>query len=56
MVAEGVESTRSALHIAREHGVELPITEQVAEILFGGTPPGQALAALMARDAKAEVG
>ena len=56
MVAEGVESTRSALHIAREHGVELPISEQVAEVLFGGTPPGEALAALMARDAKAEVG
>ncbi|MEZ5065428.1 MAG: NAD(P)H-dependent glycerol-3-phosphate dehydrogenase [bacterium] len=55
MVAEGVETTRSALMIAAEHGVELPITEQVAAVLFGGTPPREALEALMARDAKPEV-
>lgn len=55
MVAEGVETTRSAVWIAAQHGVELPITEQIAKILFEGTPPREALEALMARDAKPEV-
>ncbi|MGQ0720386.1 MAG: NAD(P)H-dependent glycerol-3-phosphate dehydrogenase [Candidatus Eiseniibacteriota bacterium] len=55
MVAEGVETTRSALAIAAEHGVELPITEQVGEVLFHGKGPRQALGDLMGRDAKAEV-
>jgi glycerol-3-phosphate dehydrogenase (NAD(P)+) len=56
MVAEGVQTTRSAVEIARQHGVELPITEQVSEVLFGGKDPRQALTELMGRDAKAEVG
>jgi len=56
MVAEGVQTTRSALEIAREVGVELPITEQVREVLFGGKDPARALEDLMGRDAKAEVG
>jgi glycerol-3-phosphate dehydrogenase (NAD(P)+) len=56
MVAEGVETTRSALAVAAEHGVELPISEQVAAVLFEDRPPREALEALMARDAKAEVG
>jgi glycerol-3-phosphate dehydrogenase (NAD(P)+) len=55
MVAEGVETTRSALAIAAERGVELPITEQVGEVLFRGKGPRQALGDLMGRDAKAEV-
>jgi glycerol-3-phosphate dehydrogenase (NAD(P)+) len=55
MVAEGVETTKSALAIAEEHGVELPITEQVGEVLFRGKGPRTALGELMGRDAKAEV-
>jgi glycerol-3-phosphate dehydrogenase (NAD(P)+) len=55
MVAEGVKTTRSALAIAREHGVELPITEQVAAVLFEGKDPREALGELMERDAKPEV-
>ena len=55
MVAEGVKTTASALEIAREHGVELPITEQVAAVLFGGKDPRKALEELMERDAKPEV-
>jgi glycerol-3-phosphate dehydrogenase (NAD(P)+) len=55
MVAEGVNTTRSAIEIARERGVELPITEKVAEILFEKKDPRVALSELMGRDAKAEV-
>ncbi len=52
---EGVETTRSALEIAAELSVELPISEQVAAVLFAGKAPDQALAELMGRDAKPEV-
>lgn len=56
MVAEGVQTTRSAVEIARGLGVELPITEQVEKVLFGGKDPKEALMELMGRDVKAEVG
>jgi glycerol-3-phosphate dehydrogenase (NAD(P)+) len=55
MVAEGVQTTRSALEIAAGAGVELPITEQVGRVLFDGKSPREALEDLMGRDAKAEV-
>lgn len=55
MVAEGVQTTRSALEIASRNGVELPITEQVARVLFDGKAPRDALEDLMGRDAKPEV-
>jgi glycerol-3-phosphate dehydrogenase (NAD(P)+) len=55
MVAEGVETTRAAVAVAEELGVELPITEQVARVLFGGGDARSALGELMGRDAKPEV-
>ena len=55
MAVEGVETTRSALDIAAAHRVELPITAQVAHVLFDRKDPRRALEALMGRDAKAEV-
>lgn len=48
-VAEGVHTTRAALHLARETGVELPVTEQVAAVLFEGRDPRQAVTELMGR-------
>ena len=56
MACEGVETTRSALSIALGPGVELPITEKVAAVLFEGQGAKEALVELMSRDAKAEVG
>jgi glycerol-3-phosphate dehydrogenase (NAD(P)+) len=55
MAVEGVETTRSALEIAGALEVELPITAQVAAVLFEGKSARSALGDLMARDAKAEV-
>jgi glycerol-3-phosphate dehydrogenase (NAD(P)+) len=55
MAVEGIETTRSALAIAAAKGVELPITQQVSEVLFEGKSPRRALEDLMGRDAKAEV-
>ncbi len=53
-VAEGVNTARSATGLAARHGVELPITAQVAAILFEGKAPKQAVADLMERTLKAE--
>ncbi|MDH4131887.1 MAG: NAD(P)-dependent glycerol-3-phosphate dehydrogenase [Gemmatimonadota bacterium] len=53
-VAEGASTARAALALAARHGVELPICDQVACILFEGRPPRQAVAELMDRTLKAE--
>ena len=53
-VAEGVATTRSALAMAASLGVEMPIVEAVHSVLFEGTSPRQAIAALMAREPRAE--
>jgi glycerol-3-phosphate dehydrogenase (NAD(P)+) len=54
MVAEGVRTTRSAADLAGKHGVDMPITSEVFEILFNGKNPKKAVADLMNRDPKAE--
>jgi glycerol-3-phosphate dehydrogenase (NAD(P)+) len=48
-VAEGVPTTRSARDQARQAGVEMPITEELALILFEGKPPLAAVSDLMVR-------
>jgi len=53
-VAEGVPTARAAVALADRHDVELPITREVAAILFEGKAPRDAIAALMERDLKAE--
>ena len=54
-VAEGVHTAQSAVALGARVGVELPIAHQVAEILFKGQSPRQAIANLMERDLKAEL-
>ncbi len=54
MVAEGVKTTQSAHDLAARHGVEMPITEAVYQILFEGKTCIEALAELMARAPKHE--
>ena len=53
-VAEGVVTTHSALCLAREHGIEMPITEQMELILNEGKDPREAIRALMMRPGKEE--
>ena len=52
--AEGVKSCESVRELARQHGVEMPLTETVVGIVHDGKPPLVALKELMARSAKAE--
>lgn len=54
MVAEGVRSAGPLVSLARAHGVEMPIAEQVAALVAGRTTPAEAVAVLMERPARAE--
>jgi glycerol-3-phosphate dehydrogenase (NAD(P)+) len=56
MVAEGVRTTDAALALGARHGVELPITAQVAELLAGRKDARTALYDLMLRPQRAEAG
>jgi glycerol-3-phosphate dehydrogenase (NAD(P)+) len=51
---EGVHTTRAALHLASEANVELPVTRQVAAVLFEGANPRDAVTTLMARQERDE--
>ncbi|MEM5434751.1 NAD(P)H-dependent glycerol-3-phosphate dehydrogenase [Paraburkholderia diazotrophica] len=53
-VAEGVRCARSVLAIAQAHGIDMPITSAVCDVLFNGVAPRDAVSALLRRDAKAE--
>ncbi|MDH3252114.1 MAG: NAD(P)H-dependent glycerol-3-phosphate dehydrogenase [Ignavibacteria bacterium] len=55
MVAEGVETTRSACHLAQKVGVEVPIITEVYRMLFEGKDPHNACYDLMTRDPKGEI-
>ncbi|MFF4590039.1 NAD(P)H-dependent glycerol-3-phosphate dehydrogenase [Streptomyces sp. NPDC000345] len=52
--AEGVKSCESVADLARRHGVDMPITETVVDIVHEGKPPVVALKELMSRSAKPE--
>jgi glycerol-3-phosphate dehydrogenase (NAD(P)+) len=54
MVAEGVKTTRSARGLARREGVEMPITEEIYEVLYSSRDAMQALKTLMSRSPKKE--
>ncbi len=53
-VAEGVWTTKAVRALARKLGVDVPITDQVYRILFGGKDPRRAVRDLMTRGRKAE--
>ncbi|NLO19420.1 MAG: NAD(P)-dependent glycerol-3-phosphate dehydrogenase [Ignavibacteria bacterium] len=54
MIAEGVSTTESAFALSRKHKVEMPITENVYNILFEGLKPLEAINRLMSRESKRE--
>ena len=56
MVAEGVKSSPSVLDLARRHDVEMPITEQVVAVCHQGRAASDAMAALMQRRRRSELG
>ncbi|WP_285787654.1 NAD(P)H-dependent glycerol-3-phosphate dehydrogenase [Micromonospora sp. NBRC 101691] len=52
--AEGVKSCLAIRDLARAHGVEMPITEQVERVCHEGVDPRLAVRALMSRTTKPE--
>jgi glycerol-3-phosphate dehydrogenase (NAD(P)+) len=53
-VAEGANTSRAGAALGRRLGIELPITQQVCDVLFRDKPPREALAELMGRELKSE--
>ena len=53
---EGVITALAVRTLARRLGVEMPISEQVYQVLYEGVPPLAATAALLEREPKAEFG
>ncbi len=54
MVVEGVYSAKAALSLAKKYGVQIPIIEQVNQVLFEGKAADEAVKDLMLRDKKLE--
>jgi glycerol-3-phosphate dehydrogenase (NAD(P)+) len=54
MVAEGVRSSVAIRSLARRKGVEMPIAEQMVEVINGEKSPRQAVEELMSRELKEE--
>jgi glycerol-3-phosphate dehydrogenase (NAD(P)+) len=55
MVAEGVKTAPSVLELAGRHDVEVPIVEQVVEVLSGRKTAREIIPALMRREVKPEL-
>ena len=53
-VAEGANTSLAGAALGRRVGIELPIIEQVCEVLFRGRAPREAITELMGRELKSE--
>ncbi len=53
-VVEGYRNTKEVFNLASRVGVEMPITDQIYQVLYQGKNPQEAAMALLGRDRKAE--
>ncbi len=53
-VVEGIGTTDEVMRLARKHGVDMPITEQVWKVVHGKMSTTEALSALMDREVRPE--
>ncbi|RYG00872.1 MAG: NAD(P)-dependent glycerol-3-phosphate dehydrogenase, partial [Caulobacteraceae bacterium] len=53
-VVESVQTADEVMRLAERHGIELPIAENVRDVLHGDIAPAEGLKRLMARERKAE--
>jgi len=53
-VAEGVRCAQAVRQLAAEHGVDMPITQAVAAVLFDGDSPREMVHRLLSRDPRDE--
>ncbi len=54
MVAEGIKTTNAAVDLARRYSIEMPISEQMFQMLHFGISPREAIQRLMERSLKGE--
>jgi glycerol-3-phosphate dehydrogenase (NAD(P)+) len=54
MVAEGIKTTNAAVDLAKRYSVEMPISEQMFQVLNFGVSPRDAIQRLMERSLKGE--
>jgi glycerol-3-phosphate dehydrogenase (NAD(P)+) len=54
MVAEGIKTTNAVADLGRRHSVEMPISEQMFQMLHFGVTPREAIRRLMERSLKGE--
>ena len=55
MVAEGVKTTKSSYNLARREGVEMPILEQIYQVIYEDKPCKEAVHDLLSRNLKGEL-
>lgn len=55
MVVEGVETTKAAYELAKEKGIEMPITEAIYQVLYEDAEVDKVIKDIMLRDRKAEL-
>jgi len=53
-VVESIQTADEVMRLAGRHGIELPIAENVRDVLHGDITPAEGLGRLMARERKAE--
>jgi len=54
MVAEGVYTAKAVYEFSKQHGIDMPITEKVYQVLYDGKSPHDAVNELMSRQPKPE--
>ena len=54
-VVEGAVMTQAALKLSAKHSIELPITQEVHDVLFSAKPPATAMQDLMERALRSEL-
>lgn len=55
MVVEGIKTTKSAYKMAEKYEVEMPITEEIYNVLYNGYDVGESVTKLMGREKKHEM-
>ncbi len=50
MVVEGVKTTKAAFNLAKKHGIDMPITEEIYNVLYNGSDVKDAVVNLMMRN------
>ena len=53
-VAEGVDAARATRDLARHHGIDMPVTEAVCDVLYGGIEVRAAVEGLLRREPRRE--